>query len=140
MTFLFNNCRNRDHARYGAGAFFDLALSGRQATMAKGLRAGDTCIVASYAESGLVVFHWHAFAHEKRMLDEKGELVRVLFGRPRRMELMAKAQAAKTRSYEAFFDRLGHFKIGSVFRIDEATLAARAGTGAWAFSVPERRG
>jgi hypothetical protein len=139
MTFLFNNCRNRDHARYGAGAFFDLALSGRQATMAKGLRPGDTCIVASYAESGFVAFHWYAFAHEKRMLDEKGELVRVLFGRARKMDLVAKAQAAKTRSYENFFDRHGHFKIGSVFRIDEAAQAARVGSGAWAFTLHEGR-
>ena len=94
MTFLLNNCRNRDHSRYGAEAFFDLELRGRQATMAKGLRSGDTCIVASYGDAE-VVFRWYVFGHEKRMLDENGELVRVLFGRLSKTESLAKAHAAR---------------------------------------------
>lgn len=117
MTFLFNNCRNRDHARYGPGAFYDLDLRGRQASMAKGLRPCDTCIVASHGEPGFVVFHWYAFVHEKRMLDENGELVRVLFGRPRKSETLAKTVAAETHPYAHFFDRHGHFKIASVLTL-----------------------
>jgi hypothetical protein len=130
MTFLFNNCRNRDHSRYGAGAFFDLDLRGRQATLAQGLRAGDTCIVASYGDAD-VVFRWHSFAHEKRMLDENGELVRVLFGRLDKSESLAKSKAAETPPYAHLFDRNGRFKIVSVVRLDRS--APRQGMGAWAF-------
>jgi hypothetical protein len=130
MTFLLNNCRNRDHSRYGAGAFFDLDLRGRQATMAKGLRAGDICIVASYGDAE-VVFRWYAFAHEKQMLDENGELVRVLFGRLDKSESLAKAVAARTPPYAHLFDRNGKFKIVSVVRLDPPS--ARLGMGAWAF-------
>jgi hypothetical protein len=130
MTFLFNNCRNRDHARFGDGAFFDLELQGRQATFARGLRPGDTCIVASYGDAE-VVFRWYAFVHEKRMLDEGGELVRVLFGRLNKTESLAKAAAARTLPYAHLFDRNGKFKIVSVVRLDRTT--PRQGMGAWAF-------
>jgi hypothetical protein len=105
-------------------------MRGRQSTLAKGLRPGDTCIVASYCETG-VVFRWFTFAHEKRMLDEGGELVRVLFGKLSRSVALAKDLAARTPPYTHLFDRNGKFKIASVVRLDPP--AARAGVGAWAF-------
>lgn len=117
MTFLFNNCRNRDHSRHGEGAFFELDLTGRQGTMARDLRAGDSCVVASY-DGDHVVFRWFAFAHEKRMLDEGGELVRVLFGRRTKSMALSKAAAAKTEPYAQLFDRNGKFKIVSVVKAD----------------------
>jgi len=118
MTYLFNNCRNRDHTRYGAGAFYDLDLGGYQATMAKGLRPGDCCIVASYGE-GLVIFDWYAFAHEKRMFGEGGELVRVLFGRRRGSESLGRPRAAATVPYARLFDCHGRFKVAAVLRLEE---------------------
>jgi len=129
MTYLFNNCRNRDHTRYGAGAFYDLDLGGYQATMAKGLRPGDCCIVASYGE-GLVIFDWYAFAHEKRMFGEDGRLVRVLFGRLRSSEFLAKPLAAETHPYAQFFDCHGRFKIASVLRLAEPAPSRWPSTGA----------
>jgi hypothetical protein len=103
MTFLFNNCRNRDHSRYGEGAFFDLDLRGRQASLARDLRSGDSCVVASYGDAE-VVFRWYSFGHEKRMLDEGGELVRVLFGRWTKTVSLAKGLAARTPPYAHLFE------------------------------------
>lgn len=130
MTYLFNNCRNRDYSRYGEGAFFDLGPHGRQATMAKGVRPGETCIVARYGDAGELVFGWHDFAHEKRMLDEEGRLVRVLFGRRTKSMAMAKAAAARLEPYAHLFDRNGRFKIVSAVRVE---WPPRRDEGAWAF-------
>lgn len=129
MTFLFNNCRNRDHSRYGEGAFFDLELRGRQGTMARGLRPGDTCIVASY-DGDHVVFRWFDFAHEKRMLDEGGDLVRVLFGRRTKSIALAKAAASRTEPFSHLFDRNGKFKIVSVVQVE---WPPKHGAGPWTF-------
>ena len=66
---FFNNCHNRDHiALYGSGAFFDLMNSGRQATQARDLIPGQTCVVASNSDDGQLAFSWYSFTHEARCL------------------------------------------------------------------------
>lgn len=118
MAHLFNNCCNRDHVRiFGEGAFFDLDLRGRQASMAQDLGAGDKCIVASYGDRpSVVVFDWYTFTHEERMADETGEIVRVMHGVRTRSEVLDKTTAARTAPYEHLFNCRGQFKQRSVVR------------------------
>jgi hypothetical protein len=69
--YLFNNCRNHQHATlYGDGAFYDLDRTGSQAKVARRLAnnlvADETCIVASLDEpTGDIVFEWFRFSGER---------------------------------------------------------------------------
>lgn len=114
---FFNNCVNRDHKKiYGKDAFYDLGTSGHQGSQARDLRAGDTCIVASYdnKEKTRVKFVWHSFAKETLDADEKGEVQRVLRGSVIRSETLPKSAAAAAPQYANMFNVLGHFKRPSV--------------------------
>src|SRR5580698_6034929 len=97
MPTFFNNCRCRDHARlFGASAFYDLNTTGLQAKMATGLIPGEECVVASYDESGGVVFNWYALSSEslESNPDEPATKVRGFRGKLIKSDRLAKAQAA----------------------------------------------
>lgn len=115
---FFNNCHGRDHVRlFGAGAFFDLGISGRQAAQARDLVPGQLCVVGSYNEDGGVIFGWYMFSREA-LLPYDDDQVRVFFGRFLASEPLAKQRAARSRRYCALFKTTGDFKQGSVFWSD----------------------
>lgn len=114
MPTFFNNSSARDHRNIYPVPFFDLNLSGRQATMAVGLKAGDQCVVATPTKSGEVVFQRFAFSHEEVHPDEKGIRVRVFYGKLIGSATLPKALAAQKEKYSVFFDVNGHFKRASV--------------------------
>ena len=114
-VFLNNRDRRKHAVIYGANAFYDLNLAGRQATMAMDLKAGDECVVATPAHSGnLIVFSWFRFSREEVLPDENGTQTRVLFGDFLRSQEIDKARAAETEPYSMFFNVNGHFKRRSV--------------------------
>jgi hypothetical protein len=115
VTFCFNNAWARAHARlYGLGAFYDLNLTGVQATYATTLRAGDSCVVATPATDGKIAFDWYAFEREAVQPDETATPVRVLFGTFRKSDPLRKSDAARDARYAVFFDKNGNFKRQSV--------------------------
>ena len=112
---LFNNCRNYEHEKnYGTGAFFDLDTTGRQATLATNLPAGEECVVASVAADGRIKFDWYRFKREIVKRAGNGERVRVFFGAPFRSETISRRTAIRDGLYSRFFDKLGRFKQWSV--------------------------
>ena len=117
MTHYLNNCANRDHkALFGADAFYDLNTDGYQAEMHVQLRLGESCVVASQPQSGVVLFSWYTFFGYRLTKDEKGIPVRVLDGTFVKEESMAKDRAGRHDSYRIFFDKNGNFKRRSVLR------------------------
>jgi hypothetical protein len=126
MPVFLNNCRRREHASLfnNGSAFYDLNTYGRQATMARNLRRGTQCVVATPTEDGEVVFDWFSFARERTMPNptEEGAEVRVFFGELIGSVRLAKSEAAETEPYCAFFNVLGHFKRPSVPRCDSTTV------------------
>ena len=115
MTCYFNNARVRAHVRlFGPGAFYDLNLTGVQATQATTLRVGDSCIVATPATDGYIAFDWYAFDREAVQPDETGTPVRVLFGTLRKSDRLRKSDAARDAEYGIFFAKNGNFKRQSV--------------------------
>lgn len=113
MRFYFNNCRSRHHAKlYGSDAFYDLYLTGRQASLATNILPGDECVVATTAANGEIEFIWFEFTHEKILPipDDPGNKSRVLFGKRLRTEILLKSKAAQTTTYGVFFNINGHFK------------------------------
>ena len=115
----FNNCRNRKHQElYGTGAFYDLDTFGRQAELAKNLRAGDTCIVVSYEDKlkSTVALTWYRFEEERLGTGENGRSCRVFFGVRKESESILKTEAAKSERYHHLFSKLGHFKQFSVIQ------------------------
>jgi 5-methylcytosine-specific restriction endonuclease McrA len=113
-VIYFNNCKNRDHkGLFGRGAFYDLNLTGIQATQAVGLQPGQECVVATTAPDNRVIFTWYSFLRERR-LRERGSadrtLCRVFFGDPLLAETFSKEDAATNPRYRAFFNVKGHFK------------------------------
>ena len=54
MIIFFNNCHGDDYTHYGSGAFYDLNITGFQATKATNLSVGQQCIVAAWKEYGLI--------------------------------------------------------------------------------------
>jgi hypothetical protein len=110
----FNNCKNRPHERlFGAGAFYDLNVTGIQASQAVGLQVGQECVVATTAPDSRVTFTWYSFLRE-RQLRESGSAdrtkYRVFFGDPLLAETFSKETAAAHPRYRAFFNVRGHFK------------------------------
>lgn len=114
VATFFNNSSARNHRGIYPVPFFDLNIHGRHETMATGLQPGAECVVATPGESGDIMFQWFSFAHEQVMPDEKGEDVRVFYGRLLSAESMPKAVAAQHERYGVFFDVNGHFKRASV--------------------------
>ncbi len=50
----FNNCKNRPHETlFGQGAFYDLNISGNQATQALNLQCGQLCAAVTIGENDL---------------------------------------------------------------------------------------
>lgn len=80
----FNNCKNRSHERrFGPGAYYDLHVTGIQASQAVGLPVGQECVVATMAPDKRVTFTWYSFLKERRLRERGSEdrtLYRVLFG------------------------------------------------------------
>jgi hypothetical protein len=114
LVVYFNNCRNRDHERlFGRGAFYDLNVTGIQATQAVGLQAGQHCVVATTAPDNRVIFTWYLFVRE-RLLRERGNTdltrYRVFVGDRLLAETFSKEAAAAHPRYRAFFNLKGHFK------------------------------
>lgn len=110
--FLFNNCRGRDYVyHFKTGAFFDLDRDGKQASMAKSIRRGDVCIVATQnKQRRIVTFTRYKLSHVEIMIDKKDRPCRVFFGKQLGSPLqMPKNKAAKTRIYRDFFNKNGHF-------------------------------
>ena len=109
----FNNCKNRPHERpLGRGAFYDLSATGRGASQAVGLPAGQECVVATTAPDNRVTFTWYSFLRERRLREpdrEKRTLCRVFFGDALHVETLSKSAAANSR-YRGFFNVLGDFK------------------------------
>lgn len=117
MAIFFNNCRSRNHAvLFGAGAFYDLDLHGRQGTMATNLQPNEECVVATPTEGGDIEFNWFQFLREEVRPHENGGNVRVLFGTFVRSETLQKELAIATEPYSIFFNAKGHFKRPSVIQ------------------------
>jgi hypothetical protein len=115
VVYYFNNCGGRDHvALFGEGAFYDLALRGRQSTQATGLCLGQQCVVARGGDHNQISFTWYSFLRETVLQDDKGEPQRVLFGNCLTSETWPKTTAARDARYAVFFDRNGNFKRHSV--------------------------
>ena len=110
----FNNCKNRPHERlFGAGAFYDLDVTGFQASQAVGLPVGQECVVAKMASNNRVTFTWYSFLRERRLRERGNEdrgLYRVLFGDLLLAETFSKEAATAHPRYRAFFNVRGHFK------------------------------
>jgi hypothetical protein len=98
---------------FGPGAFFDLDVTGHQATLANDLPAGEPCIVASVADDGRIHLDWYRFTRE-RVITKKGESYRVFFGEPIKSETLSRRAAIRDGLYARFFDKLGRFKHSSV--------------------------
>jgi hypothetical protein len=124
LTFFFNNCHGREHARlFGSGAFFDLwTTSESQAIQAekvnRRLRTGDECIVATRATDGQMVFTSYSFVHatDKPNPDDHGMPTIVFFGTAGTSETLSKGDAAQHLIYSAFFVKNGNFKRRSVIQ------------------------
>ena len=126
---LFNNARSRPHAYlYGVGAFYDLGLSGRQATMATDLTPGQHCCVATPMEGDTIEFAWYRFSHEWQMPDpdETTSLVRVFYGERLGAQTLPRHEATANPHYASFFDINGNFKRQSAIR-PEGECVAPAG-------------
>jgi hypothetical protein len=117
MPRFFNNCRCRDHASlYGPDAFYDLNLTGLQATKARDIAKGDECVVATPDGNGNIVFAWLTFTRQDLRPNPtaNGERVRVFYGTHVRSKRLTKTAAARTQPYAIFFDKRGNFKHPSV--------------------------
>jgi hypothetical protein len=110
----FNNCNNRPHERlFGPGAFYDLNVTGRQASQAVSLPVGQECVVATTAPDNRVTFTWYSLLRERRLRERGNEdrtLYRVFFGDLLLAETFSKEAATAHPRYRAFFDVRGHFK------------------------------
>jgi len=82
--------------------------------MARDLRRGDECVVATPDAKGNIVFSWFAFSYETMMPAEDGLERRVFFGEWRRSETLRRDDAVRTEPYRIFFNVNGHFKRASV--------------------------
>jgi 5-methylcytosine-specific restriction endonuclease McrA len=114
LVVYFNNCKNREHERlFGNGAFYDLNVTGIQASQAVGLQPGQECVVATTAPDNRVTFTWYSFLRERRLRERASEArtqYRVFFGDPILAETFSKEDAAAHPRYRFFFNVKGHFK------------------------------
>jgi len=114
--YLFNNCRNRQHATlYGKGAFYDLGTTGSQAKVAQRLAnslvAREICIVASLDKTtGDITFDWFKFSDELELLDDKRVLCHAYFGKHFDTATLSRNEARQHPVYRQFFNVNGHFK------------------------------
>jgi hypothetical protein len=110
----FNNCKNRPHERlFGPRAFYDLSVTGIQASQAVGLPVGQECVVTTTAPDNHVTLTWYSFLRERRLRERDSEdrtLYRVFFGDALHAETLSKDAAAVHPRYRAFFNARGHFK------------------------------
>ena len=116
--YFFNNCKTFDHSKdYGiSDAFFDLATTGFQATMATNLSLGETCVVATKEADGRIRFAWHALARVETVPWKDGTHWRVFCGPATKSETLSKAEAARDEVYSIFFNKNGGFKRQSVLQ------------------------
>ena len=135
---LFNNCRGRDHvALFGAGAFYDLNITGSHATQARGLQVGQECVVATKGYHDEIVFRWFSFDHEETQPGDGEKEYRVFFGSFLLSETLDRSSAAHAPLYSGFFNVAGHFLqksaiISTILLSDRPTQNLRALT-----QVPE---
>lgn len=119
MRAHMNNLHGRNHEQiYGSGAFFDLDLVGRQATMVVGLSPMSECVVASYADKKrptVVLKTFHLLREAVCPSEKPGESCRVFFGRLIKEVRMTKMEARIMPEYAAFFNKRGDFKRPSAF-------------------------
>jgi hypothetical protein len=115
MIFL-NNCKAFDHAReYGiADAFFDLAQTGFQPSLATDLSPGETCIVASREQDGRIRFTSYSFSRVE-IVPYQGVPWRVFCGPSTKSEVLSKSDAARDRLYSIFFNKKTDISKDSLF-------------------------
>lgn len=117
MPHYLNNCRNRNHAAiFGAGAFYDLGTSGRQAANQFAFHPGHWCVVATEPTPGIIRFTWYRFTESRLAMDGQQQ-VRVLCGVYMREESVQRADAPAMEQYKPFFNKDGHFKRQSVISV-----------------------
>ena len=116
--YFFNNCKTFDHAKeYGiTDAFFDLATTGFQATLATNVSRGDTCIVATKDEDGLIRFTRYSLVRVETVTGKDGTHSRVFCGPATKSETLSKGDAARDGLYSIFFNKNGDFKRQSVLQ------------------------
>ena len=124
VTFFFNNCHGREHARlFGSGAFFDLETT-KDSQIRQGeklitrLSAGDECIVATRATDGQMVFTSYSFDRvtDRPNPDHHGMPCSVFFGTAGTSETLSKGDAAQHPIYSVFFGKTGNFKRQAVIQ------------------------
>jgi len=116
MDYLCNNRKNQPHEQvYGAGAFYDIYPSDRQAVWADRFVPGDTCVVLSEPTSGRIALNWYKFAQEKRGR-YNGQQTRVFFGKHFKSENLSRADAMADRLYSQFFATSGRIKRQNLLR------------------------
>ena len=84
--------------------------------MARNLRPGQVCVVATPGELGGIVLTRFRFTHEEDLPNptDGGRSCRVLFGERLGSETLSRSRAVRSTVYRAFFDRLRRFKQWSV--------------------------
>jgi hypothetical protein len=116
LLICFNNSGGKNHAYlYGKNAFFDLWPTDRQASNARDLNPGQTCIVAKPESNGDVSFSWFEFSHREDGRYD-GRDCWVFYGDFKKRYRCQKAVAARTEPYSIFFNVKGGFKRQSVLR------------------------
>lgn len=128
MIHYLNNCQNYDHAkaykRDCSDAFFDLYTTGRDEKYLLSFQIGDKCIVATKVRMGKgtkgQVPQSVRLSHYRLDRTFKGKYVNdietfVLCGPLISQETMEKTDAANSKIYSRFFNKVGHFKQVSVF-------------------------
>ena len=117
-AYYLSNCNARAHARiFGSGAFYDLGVTGHQASLATDLSKGQHCVVATPEKNGKIAFQWFKLARTAVKPDDEGVRCRVFFGDSIREEKLSKGDAARHPLYSIFFNKNGDFKRGhSVLR------------------------
>lgn len=117
MRAYMNNLSGRKHAQiYGDGAFFDLDLTGRQATMLRGIAPNTVCLVATYADRAhsKVTISTYLLEREANCPSETpGEICRVFFGAKQREITLPRSEAPDHAEFAPFFNRERNFLRGS---------------------------
>jgi 5-methylcytosine-specific restriction endonuclease McrA len=118
-VLLLNNCAGRRHARlFGAGAFFDLFLTGTQSEYIGKLYPGLGCIVAAKEPGGVVRFDHHILERCEELPDNEGRRCVVLFGVKTHEDRMAKSAASSVPPVCGLFNVSGDFKQQAALFVD----------------------